>query len=74
MLRRGGRIVFCEVKAKSGDRFGDPLDMIDYEKRRRLRRAAEVWLAQHPEVSDLEVTFEFVAVRAGKLERVSDEV
>ena len=74
VLRRGDRLVFCEVKAKSGDRFGDPFDMIGPEKRRRLRRAAEAWLAQHPELGDLEVRFEFVAVRAGKLERVTDEV
>lgn len=72
MLRRGGRLIFCEVKAKSGDRFGDPLEMIGPEKRRRLRRAAEAWLARHPEHSDLDVSFEAVAVRAGRLERVTD--
>ena len=74
IVRRGRRLIFCEVKAKSGDRFGDPLDMIGPEKRRRLRRAAQAWLEQHPEVRDLDVAFEFVAVRAGKLERVKGEV
>jgi putative endonuclease len=72
VLRRGGRLVFCEVKAKSGERFGDPLEMVGAEKRRRLRNAAEAWLAEHPELAQLEVSFEVAAVRDGRLERVRD--
>ena len=50
IVRRGRRLVFCEVKAKTGDGFGDPLEMVDAEKLRRLRRAAEAWLARNPEL------------------------
>jgi putative endonuclease len=70
ILRRGRRLVFCEVKAKTGGRFGDPLEMIGPEKLRRLARAAETWLATHPELAGLEVGLEAVAVRQGKLRRV----
>jgi putative endonuclease len=70
VLRRGRRIVFCEVKAKSGPRYGDPLEMIGPEKLRRLWRAAEVWLAGRPDCRGLEVRFEAIAVREGKLRRV----
>jgi putative endonuclease len=72
VVRRGRRLVFCEVKAKTGRRFGDPLEMVDAEKQRRLRRAAESWLAAHPEAAGLEVGFEVVAVRGRSLERVRD--
>jgi putative endonuclease len=72
VLRRGDRLVFCEVKAKSGDRFGDPLDMVGVEKQRRLRRAAEAWLAAHPELKALRLAFDVVAIRGGRLERVKD--
>ena len=41
-------VVFCEVKAKSGARCGDPLEMVTAEKQRRIRLAAEAWLAAHP--------------------------
>src|SRR5262245_36466004 len=44
VLRRGGRLVFCEVKAKSGPGFGDPLEMITLEKIRRIAQAGESWL------------------------------
>ena len=70
VVRRGRKLVFCEVKAKSGLRHGDPLEMVDEEKQRRLRRAASAWLAAHSEVAQLEMSFEVVAERAGKLQRV----
>jgi putative endonuclease len=72
VLRRGERLVFCEVKAKEGERHGDPFEMVGPEKQRRLRRAAEAWLAAHPELAELEVRFDVVALRGGRLERVAD--
>jgi Holliday junction resolvase-like predicted endonuclease len=60
------------VKAKAHDRFGDPVEMVGREKRRRLRRAAEAWLAGRPELAALEVSFEVLAARDGRLERLPD--
>ena len=71
IVRRGRRLVFCEVKGKTGDGFGDPLEMVDEEKLRRLRLAAETWLARNPAFLALECRFEVVAVRPGELERVA---
>jgi putative endonuclease len=39
--------VVCEVKTRSGTRFGTPLDAVGRAKRRRLRRLAAQWLAAH---------------------------
>jgi len=64
--------VFVEVKAKAGPGFGDPVEMVGPEKQRRVRRAAEAWLAVHPELARLEMSFDVIAVREGKLERVRD--
>jgi putative endonuclease len=72
VLRRGRRLVFAEVKAKTGPRFGDPFEAVGPEKQRRLRRAAESWLAAHPELLALEVSFDVVALRGGRLERLAD--
>ena len=72
VVRRGRRLVFCEVKEKLGERFGDPLEMVDAEKQRRIRRAAGAWLAGHPEAGGLQVSFDVVAVRSGRLERVAE--
>ena len=72
VVRRGRRLVFCEVKEKLGDRFGDPLEMVDEEKQSRIRWAAESWLARHPEAEGLWISFDVIAVRDGKLERVAE--
>jgi putative endonuclease len=72
VVRRGRRLIFCEVKEKGGDRFGDPLEMVDDEKQRRLRLAAESWLVRHPQPGGLRVSFDVVAVRSGRLERVAE--
>ena len=71
VVRRGRRLVFCEVKAKTAERHGDPFEMVGPEKQRRLRRAAEAWLAAHAELADLEVRFDVVAVRPGRLQRLT---
>ena len=71
IVRRGRRLVFCEVKGKTGTGFGDPLEMVDAEKLRRLHRAAETWLAANPACLDLDSRFEVVAVRRGTLERLA---
>ena len=70
VLRRGGRVVVAEVKEKRGDEYGDPLEMIGPEKARRVRAAAEAWLAARPELARLEVALEAVGVRGRRVERV----
>jgi putative endonuclease len=71
IVRRGRTVVFVEVKGKTGSGYGDPLEMVDVEKLRRMCRAAEAWLAGQPEYRRLDYRFEVVAVRAGELERVA---
>jgi putative endonuclease len=72
VVRRGRRLIFCEVKEKRGDRFGGPIEMVDAEKRRRLRRAGEAWLARHPELEGLSVSYDVIAVRNGRLQRLGE--
>ena len=64
--------MFVEVKAKAGPSFGDPVEMVGPEKQRRLRQAADLWLTAHPELAELEVSFDVVAERAGRLERLAN--
>ena len=71
IARRGRRLVFCEVKGKTGSGYGDPLEMVDAEKVRRLHRAAEAWLARTPAAAQLDCRFEVVAVRPDGLERTA---
>lgn len=74
IVRRGRRLVFCEVKEKSGDRFGTPLEMVDHEKRRRVRHAAESWLGRNAWARSLSVRFEIAAVRGRAIRRTADDL
>jgi putative endonuclease len=72
VARRGGTLVFCEVKSKRGLGFGDPLEMVTALKAGRVRRAAEAWLAARPELAALSVRFDVIAEREGRLQCVRD--
>jgi len=70
VFRRGQRVVVCEVKAKGGPDYGDPAEMVTPEKARRVRRAAEAWLAARRDLEGLEVALEAALVRGRRVERV----
>ena len=72
VVRRGNELLFVEVKVKRGDEYGDPLEMVDGRKLRRLRRAAETWLAVRPADRALDVAIEVIALRPNGVERVRD--
>jgi putative endonuclease len=70
IVRRGSRVVFCEVKMRSRLDFGDPVEMVNAEKQRRLRRAASLWLAARPNLARLEISFDIVGVHGRRIERI----
>ena len=60
------------MKEKRGPAYGDPREAVTEEKQRRVRQAAEAWLATQPELARLEIGFDVVAVREGRLDRLVD--
>lgn len=70
VVRRGRVLAFVEVKSKSGDGFGDPFEMVTPVKIARIRRAAQLWLCLHPELTELDVRFDVIAERAGRIEHL----
>jgi putative endonuclease len=64
IVRQGRTIVFCEVKTRSSDRFGAPVEAVTATKQRRLRTLAAKWLAQHPGGRG-EVRFDVASVTPG---------
>ncbi len=65
VARHADAIVFCEVKTRRGDAFGEPAEAVGPAKRRRLRALAAAWLAAHPEQRG-DVRFDVVSVRPQK--------
>ncbi|AKT52235.1 YraN family protein [Arsenicicoccus sp. oral taxon 190] len=55
-------VVVVEVKTRTTDAFGSPVEQITYRKAARLRRLAGLWLAEHPEVTSPLVRVDVVGV------------
>ena len=47
VVERDGLIAFVEVKARRGDRFGDPVEAVNWKKQKELGRSARVWIDRH---------------------------
>jgi putative endonuclease len=71
VVRRGRSLAFVEVKSKTGTGFGSPEEMVTHEKQRRIRQAAQAWLAKNPEHAGCTIRFDVVTERAGKLHRLA---
>ena len=61
VLRDGSVLVFCEVKTRSSDVCGSPLEGVDPRKAARLRRLAARWLEAH-DVRPRDVRIDLVGV------------
>lgn len=44
VVQRDNLVAFVEVKARSGDRFGDPVEAVNWRKRNELVRSARTWI------------------------------
>jgi putative endonuclease len=62
VMRRGGLVVFVEVKTRGRDALAPPEAWFSAGQRRRLRRLALQWLADHAEVVPAGLRFDLVAV------------
>jgi len=47
VVEREGLVAFVEVKARRGDRFGDPVEAVNWRKQKELGRSARVWIDRH---------------------------
>jgi putative endonuclease len=67
VARRGRLVVVAEVKARSSDRFGAPVEAVVAAKQARLRQLAAAWLRDH-KVRGARVRFDVVSVLGGVVE------
>ena len=65
VARDGDTLVVCEVKTRTSNAFGTPLEAITPTKANRLRRLAASWLRSH-DVRPLEVRIDVVGVVGGQ--------
>jgi len=56
-----GILVFIEVKTRSARQFGEPWEFVDWEKQQKLRRSAEIFIADH-DLGEYAYRFDIVSV------------
>lgn len=66
VLRRGRSVVFCEVKTRTSNRFGAPVEAITPTKQRRIRMLAGLWLGANGLGGDLRFDVASVMIERGK--------
>jgi len=59
--KRHGELVFVEVKTRSSEEFGRPMDAVDQKKRRLIIRGAMTWLRML-DMPDLTFRFDVIEV------------
>ena len=62
VMREGRCLVFVEVRYRKANRFANATLSVDRQKQRKLLRAANAYLGRHPQLADLPVRFDIVAL------------
>ena len=47
VVEREGTVVFVEVKARRGARFGQPVEAVNWRKQKELTKSAHIWIDRH---------------------------
>lgn len=68
VVRDGRTFVFCEVKTRTTDAFGAPVEAITRTKQMRLRRLAAKWLENDAPLRPTAIRFDVASVLAGEIE------
>lgn len=52
VVERDGVVAFVEVKARTGDAFGSPVEAVHRRKQRELLKSAQTWIDRHGKAGD----------------------
>ena len=67
VVRQGRLVVFCEVKTRTSDAFGAPVEAITRDKQMRLRRLAARWI-DDASFRPVEIRFDVASVMDGAVD------
>ncbi|MDA1082718.1 MAG: YraN family protein [Gemmatimonadetes bacterium] len=52
VMEREGLVAFVEVKARTGEAFGDPVEAVHRRKQRSLSKSAQTWIVRHGKLGE----------------------
>lgn len=69
IARKGGTVVFVEVKRRTGGRYGRPAEAVTPVKRQRIVRTALLYM-QEKRLMDLSARFDIVELTPGQINHI----
>ncbi len=70
IVSSGREIVFCEVKTRSSERFGSPLEAVNRTKQVKIRSLAMRWLSEAAPFRPTAIRFDVAAVIGSRVDVV----
>lgn len=67
----GNRIVFAEVKARTGDSFGTPAEAVSWRKQQTIKKVASCFLKEYDK-NDFEIRFDVIEIIMTKDHKLID--
>ncbi|MEJ5307866.1 MAG: YraN family protein [candidate division WOR-3 bacterium] len=66
ICKKDDTLVFVEVKSRGNVEKGTPKESITDFKKQRILKSANFFLIKHPELSDLNLRFDFIGIKVKK--------
>ncbi len=67
IARKDNRIVFCEVKTRSGDLMGTPAEAVNETKKNHMRKVAALYMMSE-KITNYDVGFDVIEVKLNHIE------
>lgn len=65
----GDTLVFVEVKYRSNDHYGSPLEAVNFRKQNTIRKVAEYYLLCHP-IDRAAIRFDVIGILGDRIEHI----
>ncbi len=62
IMRQGSTIVFCEVKYRASDAYGDPLEAVNKRKQRKISHVAMLYYMTHGYSQNTQCRFDVIGI------------
>lgn len=69
---KGQILVFVEVKYRADDKNGWPEEAVNYQKQRKIRKAAEVYLYQNRHFMEWQCRFDVVSILGNEIRQIEN--
>ncbi len=62
IMQKDDYLIFVEVRSRSHNRYGEPLETVDYTKQKKIKKASAYFLYIHPKLAHCYCRYDVVSV------------